>query len=246
MELQLFKNEKLGDIRTVVKEGETWFVAKDVCTILDIKDVSDTLAKRLDEDEKLIQKLSVSGQNRDTWTINESGLYTLVIRSNKPEAKQFRKWITGEVLPSIRKTGSYSINTPQTLKDALFLAYKQQEMIEKQEVLLLEQQPKVDYYNQILQSKGLLTITQIAKDYGMTGQSLNKVLKEEQIQFKKSGQWLLYRKYQDKGFTKSTTTSFTRSNGLEDFKMHTKWTQCGRLFIHSLMQKNEITALIDL
>jgi prophage antirepressor-like protein len=89
-------------------KGEPWFVAKDVCDVLGLGHVSNSLSK-LEEDEKLIVKLLQSGQEREMWLINESGLYTLIIRSNKPEAREFRKWITSEVLPSIRKTGTYSL-----------------------------------------------------------------------------------------------------------------------------------------
>ena len=93
-------------VRTVVIDGMPWFVAKDVCEVLELSDVSMSVAK-LDDDEKLVQKLFVSGQNRDMIIVNESGLYTLILRSNKPEAKRFRKWVTSEVLPSINRTGMY-------------------------------------------------------------------------------------------------------------------------------------------
>ena len=93
-------------VRTVVIDGMPWFVAKDVCEALELSDVSMSVAK-LDDDEKLVQKLFVSGQNRDMIIVNESGLYTLIMRSNKPEAKRFRKWVTSEVLPSINRTGMY-------------------------------------------------------------------------------------------------------------------------------------------
>ncbi len=105
-----FTKEGLGEIRVIDKNGEVWFVAKDVCDVLGLKDVSMSLQK-LDEDEKLTQKIFVSGQHRDLWLINESGLYTLILRSNKPNAKKFRKWVTSEVLPTIRKTGTYSLNS---------------------------------------------------------------------------------------------------------------------------------------
>lgn len=100
----------------VVKDDNDnpWWIAKEVCNVLDIKDVSDTM-KRLDEDEKLIRVLPVSGQNREIWLVNEAGLYTLIIRSNKPDAKKFKRWITHEVLPSIRKTGKYEVGNMSEL-----------------------------------------------------------------------------------------------------------------------------------
>lgn len=103
-------------VRTVMIGNMLWFVAKDVCEVLELSDVSMSVAK-LDDDEKLVQKLFVSGQNRDMIIVNESGLYTLIMRSNKPEAKRFRKWVTSEVLPSIRATGQYTM--PQLVENRL-------------------------------------------------------------------------------------------------------------------------------
>ena len=100
-----------GNLLRTINEGDTiWFVAKDVCDALDIADTSQAVS-RLDDDEKLMRTLHVSGQNREVLCVNESGLYALILRSNKPQAKPFRRWVTGEVLPTIRKTGSYGNST---------------------------------------------------------------------------------------------------------------------------------------
>lgn len=106
MEKVLTIGSRLGKTRYLTIKGEPWFAAKDVCDILQLTDVSKTM-ERLDDDEKLIRVLFVSGQNREMWFVNESGMYNLIFRSNKPEAKAFRKWVTGEVLPSIRRFGYY-------------------------------------------------------------------------------------------------------------------------------------------
>lgn len=103
-------------VRTVMIGNMPWFVAKDVCEVLELSDVSMSVAK-LDDDEKLVQKLFVSGQNRDMIIVNESGLYTLIMRSNKPETRLFRKWVTSEVLPSINRTGQYTM--PQVVENRL-------------------------------------------------------------------------------------------------------------------------------
>lgn len=95
-------------VRVIMVENQPWFVAKDVCFVLTIRKVSDAV-KKLDDDEKLMPKVSASGQNRSMWCVNESGIYNLIFRSNKPEAKAFRKWVTAEVLPALRQKGSYSI-----------------------------------------------------------------------------------------------------------------------------------------
>lgn len=111
--LQTFFNDGINaGIRMKMIDGESWFIAKDICCALGLQDVSMTV-KRLDDDEKLIQTLFVSGQGRETWTVNESGLYGLIFLSRKPEAKAFRKWVTNEVLPSIRRTGGYSVRPAQ-------------------------------------------------------------------------------------------------------------------------------------
>lgn len=111
--------------------------------------------------------------------------------------------------------------------------------------VIKELKPKADYTDTILKNKGLVTITQIAKDYGMTGQQMNELLHNLGVQYKQSGQWLLYTKYQDKGYTHSETIDITRSDGRPDVKMNTKWTQKGRLFIYGLLKQHEILPVIE-
>lgn len=107
--MQVFTyNEKDVQLRTKVIDGNPWFVAKDLCEILELDDVRRAV-EPLDDDEKLTGEILQSGQMRSMWFVNESGMYTLVIRSRKPEAKAFRKWVTAEVLPTIRKTGRYEM-----------------------------------------------------------------------------------------------------------------------------------------
>lgn len=110
---------------------------------------------------------------------------------------------------------------------------------------IAELKPKADYCDLILRNKGLSTINAIAKDYGMSGTAMNKKLHELGIQYKQGNIWLLYRKYQDKGYTQSETINITRSNGMEDTTMHTKWTQKGRLFLYELLKNNEIIPIIE-
>lgn len=110
---------------------------------------------------------------------------------------------------------------------------------------IAELKPKADYTDRILQNKKLVTITQISKDYGMSGQALNDKLHQLGVQYKQSGQWLLYAKYHNKGYTHSETIDITRSNGLGDTVMNTKWTQKGRLFLYDLLKKNGILPVIE-
>ena len=131
--MQLFA-DKGFKIRVIMRLGDPWFVAKDACDCLEIANVSQA-CQALDEDEKGICKVYTLGGSQDMMLISESGLYTLIMRSNKPEAKVFRKWVTSEVLPSIRKTGSYSVvqptlAIPETLPEAL-RAYADENLMAK-------------------------------------------------------------------------------------------------------------------
>ncbi|WP_080875586.1 phage regulatory protein/antirepressor Ant [Oceanobacillus timonensis] len=141
---------------------------------------------------------------------------------------------------------------PGNYKEALIQlveSEEEKEKLETQNSMLVQQnnelQPKADYTDKILKSKGTVTIGQIAKDYGMSAQSMNKKLHELRIQYKQGDQWLLYSKYQDKGYTHSNTIDITRKDGTPDVTMNTKWTQKGRLFLYELLKENEIIPIIE-
>lgn len=141
-------------------------------------------------------------------------------------------------------------NTPELVfARALKLAEKKIDtlsiQISQKDQIIGELKPKADYVDTILKNKGLVTITQIAKDYGMSGAKLNKLLNEYGIQYKQSGQWLLYRKYHNCGYTHSETIDIRRSDGRPDVVMETKWTQKGRLFIYELLKKQSILPVIE-
>ena len=141
---------------------------------------------------------------------------------------------------------------PANYKEALLQLVAQVEENEKLQLenkikdqQIAELRPKADYCDLILKNKGLVTISQIAKDYGMSGGALNKKLHELGIQYKQSKQWLLYSKYQDKGYTQSETINITRSDGRPDITMNTKWTQKGRLFLYELLKGQNILPMIE-
>lgn len=246
-------------VRTLEKDGEPWWVLADVCKVLEIKNSRDAAA-RLDADEKGVALTDTPGGMQKATIINESGLYAVILRSDKPQAKPFRKWVTAEVLPSIRKHGAYM--TEQTLERAVsdpdFLIQIATQIKEEQaknkalttRVLQQDQQikelkPKADYTDSILKSKSLVTITQIAKDYGMSGNRMNDILHDLGIQYKLSRQWLLYAKYQSKGYTHSETVNITHTDGRQDVRMNTKWTQKGRLFLYEVLKNAGILPLIE-
>lgn len=147
---------------------------------------------------------------------------------------------------------STGFQLPQNYREALVALVEQVEVNEKLETekLILEQrvkeyEPKLTYLDQILQSKDAVTVTQIAKDYGLSGIALNQILHEEKIQYKQNDQWLLYAKHQDKGFTKSQTLDIIHRSGDRSVKMNTRWTQKGRLFIHEMLTKRGFIPFMD-
>lgn len=247
-DLQIFKNDTFGQVRILEKDNELWFVAKDVCDCLEIKNTTDAL-KRLDNDERSRFNL---GRQGETNIVNEYGLYNLVLSSRKPEAKEFKRWITHDVIPQIRKTGTYSMNIPKSLPEALRAYANEVELhnatkaiVAQQEQQIAEFKPVKDYVDKILSSKSCLAITQIASDYGLSAQELNKILHEAGLQRKVGDQWILYKQHMAKGFTKSETFTFCRSDGRLDSKITTKWTQKGRLEIHSILTKLNIHAVCE-
>ena len=247
-DLQIFKNDTFGQVRILEKDNELWFVAKDICDCLEIKNTTDAL-KRLDNDERSRFNL---GRQGETNIVNEYGLYNLVLSSRKPEAKEFKRWITHDVIPQIRKTGTYSMNIPKSLPEALRAYANEVELhnatkaiVAQQEQQIAEFKPVKDYVDKILSSKSCLTITQIAADYGMSAQELNKILHEAGLQRKVGDQWILYKQHMSKGFTKSETFTFCRSDGRLDSKITTKWTQKGRLEIHNILSKLDIHAVCE-
>ena len=247
-DLQIFKNDTFGQVRILEKDNELWFVAKDVCDCLEIKNTTDAL-KRLDNDERSRFNL---GRQGETNIVNEYGLYNLVLSSRKPEAKEFKRWITHDVIPQIRKTGTYSMNIPKSLPEALRAYANEVELhnatkaiVAQQEQQIAEFKPVKDYVDKILSSKSCLAITQISADYGLSAQELNKILHEAGLQRKVGDQWILYKQHMAKGFTKSETFTFCRSDGRLDSKITTKWTQKGRLEIHSILTKLNIHAVCE-
>ena len=248
-EMQVF-NYKSSQVRTVEINNEPWFVLKDVCAVLDLGSAH-KVSERLDEDERNQIPLTDSlGRKQETTIINESGLYNVILRSDKPEAKPFRKWVTSEVLPSIRKTGSYALpkDYPAALRalaDAEEAKLRLLAENQQQAQVIADFEPIRQYVDTILESKGTMATSQIAADYGLTAQKLNKILHDGGIQRNVNGQWLLYAKHMGMGYTKSKTIQIIRSDGRPDTIMQTQWTQKGRLMIHEILTARGIEAVMD-
>ena len=257
--VQIFKNELFGEVRTVAIDNEIWFVLVDICKALGIKNATQ-LASRLDEDERAMFNI---GRQGEASIINESGLYKVIFRSDKKEAKEFTKWVTSEILPTVRKYGVFAteelLKNPDFLIQALtelknsneekkFLENTNQELkgtIEIQTQLIEENRPKLEYFDVILASEDTMAITQIAADYGLSGKRLNKILYEQDFIRNVNKQWILYKGHMNKGYTKSDTFIVQKNDGTEKVIPNTKYTQKGRLKIHGILASLGIKANFD-
>lgn len=256
-ELQVFKNEEFGEIRTITIENEPYFVAKDICEILDIKNTTQAI-QRLDEDERTMLNI---GRQGNTNIVNEYGLYSLILVSRKKEAKAFKRWITHEVIPSIRKTGGYIAGEENMTEDELVLKAmtvlntKVKKLREENKNLLAdnnkkdqvigELKPKADYTDRILQCDDLTKVNVIACDYGFSAIEFNKLLKKLGVQYREGKDWLLYKKYRGKGYTQTKTFEYPHRDGTKGSRTTMYWTQKGRLFLYELLKKNGIIPSIE-
>lgn len=240
------------NVRTDSKDDAVWFVAADVCRVLDLGNTA-MAVERLDADEKGISSIDTPGGNQQMVVVNEAGLYALILTSRKPQAKEFKRWVTHEVLPSIRKRGLYAVDEVLENPDLLISALVElkKERAEKKRLELenavkaqqiAELQPKASYYDVVLACPDLVTITQIAKDFGMSAKKLNQILKEKKVQFKQGKTWFLYQKYAEQGYTQSKTYLYDDDNHTA---MHTLWTQKGRLFIYGLLKEDGILPVME-
>ena len=237
MKNQIFKNKEFGQIRTCMVDGETYFVGKDVASGLGYKNTKNALMRHVDEEDKLGARFTTSGQNREMIVINESGLYSLILSSKLDSARRFKRWVTSEVLPAIRKNGRYELE-------------QQNRVLESRNALLeeitIQQKPLTDYARIILSSTQTVTITQIAQDYGLSPVGMNQLLFKLHIQHKVGGQWILYIPYLNKGYVQSFSSYFVKSDGEVQVKLHTRWTQSGRLFLYEELKKAGVLPLMEL
>lgn len=273
-ELNIFQNPEFGTVRILTVNNEPWFVGKDVAEILGYSRTNKLQEIIYAEDKQEIdpQNSMYTGLHQNGATlepnknvrrmllINESGLYQAIFGSTLPKAKEFKRWVTSEVLPSIRKHGGYL--TPEKVEEALLNpdtiiklatelkaereARKHAELeAASAKQVIGELKPKADYTDRILSSKGTVTTTAIAKDYGMSATGFNKLLHELHVIYKIGKQWFLYAKYQAKGYTHSKTFDFIHSDGKPDCNMQTEWTQKGRLFLYEFLKSHDILPMIE-
>ena len=190
----------------VIKDNnsELQFIAIDICRILDIKNVSQAL-NNLDDDERLIYKIHISGQMRDVLCVTESGLYALILRSTKPNAKKFRKWITSEVLPQIRKTGKYAINNQSSIP---YLS-----VIADLENKLKDAEPKVEAYDAFMDAGDGVSLTTAAQEIGVKPKKLwDYLIINSYCHHKSRWRYKPYQRYIDAGYFKpKVSPSYTQT-----------------------------------
>ena len=245
-EVQVFRYGLMNEVRATEMNGEPWFVAKDVCSILGIQNSRDAITA-LDEDEKGVGEIYPPGGNQQMTIINESGLYALVIRSNKPEAKAFKRWITHEVIPAIRKQGGYIASkeedTPElimarALQVAQATIERHKERLAAAERQIREIAPKAEYADKVLSADNLHTINSIAVHLGVSAIRLNKFLEAEGWVYRQGGNLYPSFKIRDKGFCDFHIVPYAYDeNGNVKTREHLKWTETGRKAIISIWER---------
>ena len=254
-DVTIFSSNAFGSIRTGGTSDNPLFCLADVCKALKLsaKGVNQRLSKEVISN----YPLQTAGGVQHALFVNEDGLYDVILDSRKSEAKAFRKWITSEVLPSIRKSGGYIATTQEdapelimarALQVAQATITKHQQMLEQanerialQDTQLKQQAPKVKYVDEVLQSVNTYTSTQMSKELGLReAEQLHKILKDKGIMFKQSGQWLLAAKYCGMDYTKPRTHQFTRNDGSIGTSTTTVWTEMGRAFLHKVFNIQKI------
>ena len=249
-EIQVFENNGRG-INLPVKEvdGQVYFEAEASAIGLGISQIKNgKIYVRWENVSKYLSQQVGKGD----W-ITEPQFYKLAFKASNDVAEKFQDWVATEVLPSIRKHGAYMTDhkIEEILSDPDTIIKLATELKAEREGRLIAEQrvneltPKASYYDLVLKNESLVTITQIAKDYGMSGREMNAKLHDLKVQYKQGSTWLLYSKYQKTGWTHSDTIVVDRTDGTKKAVMQTKWTQKGRLGLYELLKNNGVLPLIE-
>lgn len=260
-EIQVFSNSQFGDIRTIIAEdGEPRFCLADLCKAINVTNHRN-VAKRIDQEGVRRMDILTQGGTQQVLFVTEAGMYEVLLRSDSEEAKPFRKWVTSEVLPSIRKTGGYIAakhdDTPEEimaralvvaqstlerqqkrLQEQTMTIERQEQQIQEQHKELQAAAPKVSYYNETLMSSNTLTMTQAANAIGLSVYALTDRLQKAGIIYRQSGQIMLRVPFCQWGLHKTRTNTYTRSNGEIGTSIYMVWTQKGLRFINELRDRD--------
>ena len=221
--IQIFTSEVFGEIRTCQVNNQIMFVGKDVATALGYTDPQKALKMHVDNDDKLTRQIVVSGQGRRTYIINESGLYSLILSSKLPQAKAFKRWVTAEVLPQIRKTGGY-IPT----KDSEGRQLSVDEILERADAIVGN---SIHILNE--DAEDTLTATQVAKTFNMSTLDFNAVLRDMGIQYRRGGRWNLSDDLEGRGYTAIRTHISYSLKGEKKIKTYMTWTMAGLHYLNA-------------
>ena len=238
-ELTVFKNDQFGEMRTVTIGDEIWFVGKDVAAILGYKDTSDAMKRHVDDEDKLTRRFTDSGQNREMYIINESGLYSLVLSSKLPSAKEFKRWVTSEILPSIRKHGAYM--SPETIErvitDPDFIIRLANELKTAQQKVA-ELQPKAAYYDAVSRADGSTSFRETAKLFGIGEREFIRWIESARLCYRNScGKLIPYAEYsRDKKWFEVKEIAYGPASH-PNTMLYTKITPLGRTKIFNKMRK---------
>lgn len=248
MNTQKFENN-LFQLEVKTENGESLFDAETVARSLGLTTVakSGNAVVRWQRVNNYLGKNSPLVAKGDY--ISEPMVYKLAFKANNALAEKFQDWLATEVLPQIRKHGMYAtdelLDNPDLLIEVATKLKEERTLRLIAEQRVNELQPKADYYDRILNNKGLVTVSTIAKNYGMSAVSFNKLLHELGIQFNQSGTWLLYSKFQDKGYTHIEPFDYEDKNGNPQVKTRMKWTQKGHIFLYETLKKNNYLPMIE-
>ena len=258
----IFKNPQFGEIRTAGTADNPMFCLSDVCKSLGLS--AKGVNQRLDDEVISNYPIKDSlGRTQQALFVNEDGLYDVILDSRKPEARQFRKWVTSEVLPAIRKTGGYMVaqqdETPEQLmaralrvaEETLARQKAKMEQVQREnkrlnadneqkegEINILR--PDAEYTRKTLTSVSTWNTNIIAKEMGMSAVTLNKKLQKLGVQYKQHDVWVISAKYDGKGYVKTQTYTYMKSGGETGTRLQMEWTERGRRFLHELHDKGRI------
>lgn len=247
--VQVFNNGKI-DLSVKEVDGQVYFEAEAAAIGLGLTDSKEN--KTYVRWARVRNYLNSPQVAKGSW-ITEPEFYKLAFKASNDVAEKFQDWVATDVLPAIRKHGAYM--TDQKIEEILsdpdtIIKLATELKAEREGRLIAEQRvneltPKASYYDLVLKNDSLVTITQIAKDYGMSGREMNAKLHDLKVQYKQGSTWLLYSKYQKTGWTHSDTIVVDRTDGTKKAVMQTKWTQKGRLGLYELLKSNGVLPLIE-
>jgi prophage antirepressor-like protein len=264
-DMQIFQNSEFGSLEVLEINRKPWFPATKVAEVLGYKNPQEAIrthCKGVSETLRGVQTgIKADGtpamQDVVVKIIPEGDIYRLIVRSKLPSAERFERWVFDEVLPSLRRHGLYAaedlIANPDLLIQAATALKEERartalltETVAVQKQQIAEMKPKASYYDLILQCKGVLPITVIAKDYGKSAKWLNAYLKDLGVQYKVGGTWVLYQQYAGQGYTQTKTHEFVnQKTGLPDSAVNMYWTQKGRLFLYETLKNNGLLPTIE-